>query len=122
MSKFFFWLKLAWRFKTPFVILRDSAYDPGTYKQLEAILSEGKRRIAGRVWKKNKFDRDKFQEILKGVSAESETNFVGTLWGLKGWERHQWGFARMDDDTVIEIEPQRMAAAGKGYHSWLVIL
>ena len=125
MSKFFFWLKLAWWFKTPFVFLFDREYHRATPDDLQELMREGAATIANGPFSADGHDCDDFAAELKGLASRKHLNWIGTVYGWRGaipWRnRHAWNVALVDGGYWY-IEPQKMQAAGKGYHAWVVIL
>lgn len=125
ISRFLFWLKLAWWFRTPFVYLTDREYHRGTPEELQALMKEGAAILANGPWEADVRDCDDFAAELKGLASRKRLNWIGTVYGWRGAipfrNRHAFNVALVDGGFWF-IEPQKMQAAGEGYHAWMVIL
>jgi hypothetical protein len=113
------YLRVAWKCKTPLVLILDKEYTPISTEVLTEIavkISENFEYI------NNIADCDDAALLFKAAASERKENSVGVIFGKTPKGLHAWNLA-MCPDGILEVEPQN-AKMGKrkGYHPIMVII
>lgn len=113
------YLKVAWKCKTPLVLILDKQYDPIPQKMLSEIANEISNDFE---YINNVADCDDAALLFKAAASKRMQNSVGMIFGKTPNGLHAWNLA-MCPDGIIEVEPQN-AKMGKrkGYRPIMVII
>jgi len=113
------YLKVAWRCKTPLVLILDKEYIPIAKDILDEIATEISDKFE---YIKNVADCDDAALLFKAAASERKENSVGLIFGKTPNGLHAWNLA-MCPDGITEVEPQN-AKMGKrkGYRPIMVII
>ena len=113
------YLRVAWKCKTPLVLILDKAYTPISKDTLTEIAVEISEKFE---YINNIADCDDAALLFKAAASERKENSVGLIFGKTPKGLHAWNLA-MCPDGIIEVEPQN-AKMGKrkGYRAIMVII
>ena len=113
------YLKVAWKCKTPLVLILDKEYTPISQDILNEIATEISEKFE---YIKNIADCDDAALLFKAAASERKENSVGLIFGKTPNGLHAWNLA-MCPDGITEVEPQN-ARMGKrkGYRPIMVII
>lgn len=113
------YLKVAWKCKTPLVLILDKEYAPISQDILNEIATEISDKFE---YIKNVADCDDASLLFKAAASERKENSVGLIFGKTPNGLHAWNLA-MCPDGITEVEPQN-ARMGKrkGYRPIMVII
>ena len=113
------YLKVAWKCKTPLVLILDKKYDPIPKDMLSEIANEIRSDFE---YINNVADCDDAALLFKAAASKRKQNSVGMIFGKAPSGLHAWNLA-MCPDGIIEVEPQN-ARTGKrkGYRPIMVII